>query len=342
MESPVHTSAHVIFAGQALCIDTQLGNCWNPILIGGCTLSGVEEFILLCCWYRGKQWSVNYIREERHCIWCILSYFGDVKMFGIVFSVVFAQAKSEFEILVDYLDLLPTSASGGSGSEVTGSACLKWAIQDPTVLVKAWCHHINNFAKHKAAECKVCHGVRAATPPAIFWACWKRSFWYFNVSGKWSLAFLRTETQVFFWLLGGKIFCSNYLFFWWDRLFFWRNTSFSRIFFRPYCAWMTSGWPLACWPCRSATTRSSPCTDTRPAPAVSASPRTPPSASFVEPFCASVKTAAWTRQPTSLSVWRWAFGESALRDEVIILLDSGTFVKLILVWFCFLCATLTV
>ncbi|KAK7110558.1 E3 ubiquitin-protein ligase UBR3-like [Littorina saxatilis] len=64
------------------------------------------------------------------------------------------QGVSEFEVLVAYLDMLPFDPSGWSRSEVTGSTCLQWAVSDPTVLVKAWCQDINNFAKTKAAVCK--------------------------------------------------------------------------------------------------------------------------------------------------------------------------------------------
>lgn len=61
----------------------------------------------------------------------------------------------EFEHLVRYLDLVAPEAHSRMGTEVTGSSCLVWAVPQSTVLVQAWCQHINNFAKIKVAECKV-------------------------------------------------------------------------------------------------------------------------------------------------------------------------------------------
>lgn len=63
------------------------------------------------------------------------------------------RTKTEFEMLVDYLGLKPTSRPS-MVAEVTGSACLRWALQEPSMLVKAWCHHVNNFAKLKVSECR--------------------------------------------------------------------------------------------------------------------------------------------------------------------------------------------
>ncbi|PVD29744.1 hypothetical protein C0Q70_09000 [Pomacea canaliculata] len=64
------------------------------------------------------------------------------------------QEMLEFEHLVRYLDLVAPEAHSRMGTEVTGSSCLVWAVPQSTVLVQAWCQHINNFAKIKVAECK--------------------------------------------------------------------------------------------------------------------------------------------------------------------------------------------
>ncbi|KAK7479151.1 hypothetical protein BaRGS_00029592 [Batillaria attramentaria] len=78
-------------------------------------------------------------------------------------QVTASSVRSEFEMLATYLNLLPSGPGGASVSEITGSACLKWAVKEPTVLVKAWCHHINNFAKLKAAECKPLGHARSSS-----------------------------------------------------------------------------------------------------------------------------------------------------------------------------------
>ena len=65
------------------------------------------------------------------------------------------QNMSEFEMLVTYLDMPAAGPRCTPGSEVTGSTCLRWAVSEPEVLVQAWCQDINNFAKAKAAACKV-------------------------------------------------------------------------------------------------------------------------------------------------------------------------------------------
>ncbi|XP_076468765.1 E3 ubiquitin-protein ligase ubr3-like [Babylonia areolata] len=64
------------------------------------------------------------------------------------------EEQSEFQALVQYLGMQPLEASGGAESEVTGIACLRWAVSDPFVLVQAWCRDLSNFAKAKPAKCK--------------------------------------------------------------------------------------------------------------------------------------------------------------------------------------------